>query len=315
MRRGCHRAMTMLVVAGALAMSGRVQSQPGSVTAAQAELQALGNALDTCALTTLYYVSLETLNDINFAQSPPTIDYLNFEGGTFVIPTALGRFSASRINLLTAPNAWSGPYINYQPNRVAGVGSGYDVGSPLDPWGRPYLFFSPFGLLRGDTGSVTLEYYGDAFDRYTLVSLGQDGVVSSDDLWRQFGGTVSSFAVSSLRGPVTMSAARGPVSRAPGKSAIALTAAGEYTAPAGAEITIRGLNFGSVQTDATVWHGARQLTDVRRWSDREIDVRLPAGSFGPAGVVVKRGAATTNSIVLTAVEAPACVDAAWTLYE
>ena len=51
--------------------------------------------------------------------------------------------------------------------------------------------------IGGTTGSIML--YADAFDRYTLVSLGQDGVQSGDDVSYQFGGGVTAFAISSLR--------------------------------------------------------------------------------------------------------------------
>ena len=140
-------ALTQTVGAGKLARLPDPRD-----TVALAEMVTLATQLEVCAIQTTYYVSLETLNDLSSDYLNTPYDYINYEGGTFVIRPTEGRFRPQRINLLTAFNAWDGPYMNYQASQTQTGFTPYDRGSPLDPWGNPYYFFSPLGLLRGDSG-------------------------------------------------------------------------------------------------------------------------------------------------------------------
>lgn len=265
-------------------------------SAALLEMQSITQGLTWCALDTLYYVVPESLNDSGFPDQTPFYDYISYGGGCHVIRPEEGRFRPSRIDLVTAVNSWRGPYLTYQPGRTQTGTVPYDQGSPLDPWGSPYYLFSPLGLMRGDSGSVTLELYGDQFDGYTLVSLGADEVLSSDDVFLVFGPSVTAFALSSLRGSSVVPPAGRCVSR---------DASSGWQAVAGSLVTLRGLNLGAAQAGARVMHGGREFADVRRWSSREIDVVVPADAEGTGTLTVERLPYATNGLFLAVVGQPA----------
>ncbi|MGI8908702.1 MAG: IPT/TIG domain-containing protein [Candidatus Sumerlaeaceae bacterium] len=258
------------------------------------EMQTIAQGLDTCLIDTTYYVSPEALNDTGNSTSTPTYNYLNDQGGTFVIVPDWGYFKPTRQNLITAFNNWEGPYLNYQPARTQTATTPYDQGSPLDLWGGPYYLFSPLGRLRGDTGTVTLEHYADTFDQYTLVSLGSDGVKSSDDVTYQFGGGITITALSSARSATSASTTT-------------------LTAPANSPIVMRGVNLGATQSGAKVMWGVQELTNITSWSSREIALTLPPATQGSAALVMQRGTATTNALSLTIFIPPTAAND-WQLY-
>jgi hypothetical protein len=290
-----------------------------NTVAAQAEMQSLADAESMCAVDTTYYVSLETLNDVSGPSTQTPYNSLNNEGGTWVIRPARGLFQVNRVNLLTAFNPWQGPYVNYQQGKTQTGLSPYDQGSPLDPWGTPYYFFTPMGLVRGDEGVISLEFYGDFFDRYTLVSLGLDGVQSTDDLIYQFGGGITTFGISSVRlkgqavGAGSKHATRvGTVAKA--LPAGAPLSGGTFQVPAGSQIVVRGLNFGATQGTAEVLWGSTPLTQITAWSDREVGLTLPAGLIGTAALTLVRDGnpSLPATLVITKI-----VNATryWTLYQ
>lgn len=106
---------------------------------------------------------------------------------------------------------WDGPFIQYK--RVW-TGSLYKPDNPqvlddseraldwpLDPWGNPYLFYSPLGIIGSQAAlddpdvpyspdDLDNESFGDGrltqegeyeFDRFAIVSYGPNGVVSDGD--------------------------------------------------------------------------------------------------------------------------------------
>jgi hypothetical protein len=239
-----------------------------SVAVALSEMQTLANAEDVCALDTNFYVSLEALNDLSSTPDPASRDNVLSNGGTYAAET------------------WRGPY---------------DVGSPLDPWGTPYWFYSPLGLLRGDTGTATLEGYGDQFGRYTIVSYGLDGVKSADDLTYQFGPGLTSFVVTSLYGAWVTP----PPVPNPGGAA--------WKVGSGNTITVRGINFGSTQGTGQVMLGSTELTGVTRWSNREIDVIIPVGLTVQAPLFITRGAQQSLAVQVDAAPPVAAV-VDWQIY-
>ena len=251
-------------------------------TAAWVSMQSMAEALVLCALDTTYYVSLESLDDLPYTNTHAPFDYVNNGGGLYVIRPAEGRFRTQRINLLTGYNQWNGPYITYQSGTIQEGTTPYDQGSPLDPWGNPYYFFTPLGLVRGDQGTITLELYGDAFDRYTIVSLGPDGIMSSDDLIYSFEGGISILAISSLRG-----------------AAVKSIGSDAFSAPAGSSVTLRGQNLGSSQSDGLVMLNDQALTTVSGWSNREITFTLPGRVGGPHSLTVRHGSSVSNPLSLT----------------
>jgi hypothetical protein len=272
---------------------------------AMAEMQTIAQAMDICAIDTTYYVVPEALDDLSFIPSDPAyyFDFINDGGGCNVIPPYQGYFKSTRVNLLTGFNTWKGPYVTFQPDRIQLGTQPYDKGSPLDPWGNPYYLFSPFGLLRGDTATASLELYADQFGGYMLVSLGQDGIMSSDDLWYSFGPGVTGFALTSVR-------SNG------GRRVAGLTASDVvFTLTAGAGITVRGLNLGATQSGARVLLGTLELTSVSRWSDREVDLLLPSGVTGVTTLRIERGSYSTNNLQLNILAAPNSARDDWSLYD
>jgi len=92
---------------------------------------------------------------------------------------------------------WNGRYITWQQDLA-----GFDMDAqgdlipndiPDDPWGRDYLFFTSQGLVLEPDGEIVESCSKDAdgnfsaggtydckrFDRFTLLSLGLDGVPGS----------------------------------------------------------------------------------------------------------------------------------------
>jgi hypothetical protein len=272
----------------------------------------IANALEACALDTTYYVTPEALNDVADPDANPPYDYIADGGGTWVVPPAEGRFFPTRVNLLTGYHRWRGPYLTFQPGRTQIGNQPYDQGSPLDPWGTPYYFFSPLGLLRGDVGMVILELYGDSFDRYALVSLGRDGVQSGDDLIYSFGPGVSRFLLTSLRGPQVERLGLGlqslsavPSQNNPPKP--------DFRVPVGSAFTIRGVNLGDVQGATRLLWGDIELTNITSWTNREVTVILPPSLRGLAPLHLVRDTQQTNPILLEIADYTAATD--WSLFE
>lgn len=264
-------------IAGAIALTAAagVRAQPGgdvNTVVAMNEMQTLANALTLAALDTTYYVSLENLNDVSGTSPTLLYDSIQHLSGPYVMIPDHGLFIGRR-NLATRPvNFWRGPYVSYQQENTQAGTTPYDEGSPLDPWRQPYYLFNPLGLLRGDAGIITLELYGDSFDRYTIVSLGPDGVMSADDLAYPFGGDLIGSYLTSLAGDgVRMTSAAG-------------TALPVYTVDAGTTLTLRGYGFGAPGPNSGVYLGDVAITQVLRWSGREIDVIVPETLVGTTDV-------------------------------
>jgi hypothetical protein len=273
-----------------------------SVAVALSEMQTLANAEDVCALDTNFYVSLEALNDLSSTPDPASRDNVLSNGGTYAAETWRGDFRpGGRLDLVNRTLAWGGPYVTFQFGRTQETAGPYDVGSPLDPWGTPYWFYSPLGLLRGDTGTATLEGYGDQFGRYTIVSYGLDGVKSADDLTYQFGPGLTSFVVTSLYGAWVTP----PPVPNPGGAA--------WKVGSGNTITVRGINFGSTQGTGQVMLGSTELTGVTRWSNREIDVIIPVGLTVQAPLFITRGAQQSLAVQVDAAPPVAAV-VDWQIY-
>jgi hypothetical protein len=140
--------------------------------------------------------------------------------------------------------------------------------------------------LRGDNGAVTLEHHGDAFDRYTVLSLGADGVESADDITFEVAAfSVSSLAISSISGAGV---------------AVSNTALGStFSSPHSAELTLKGYNFGAVQATSKVMFGATELSAITSWSDELIVVQLPESLAGTDEIYIEIGAAESNHLTLT----------------
>jgi hypothetical protein len=292
----------------ALLCGGVPAAQPRAVV--ESEMQTLANQLTLCQLDTGFFVSLETLNDSGFSLADPSYDFINEHGGSYALRPSDGYFLANRVDLIDRFLDWQGPYVTYQQGRTQTAATPYDQGSPLDPWNNPYLFFSPLGLIRGDSGEITQEYYGDQFDTYMIVSLGPDGEKSADDVAWSLGVTVTDFVISGIGGP-----------------SVALTSGGRvFSIRSGTAITVRGYHLGSPQNDGTASFSAesggggatpRADTDltggITEWTDTAVTLTLPAGLIGAGRIALQRGGETSNPLAVSLFE-PVNAAASWTLY-
>ncbi len=276
-----QRAITRLAVLPAallyLAAAPAPVSNPAPLgareTAALADMAALRDAEIAAWLDTGYFVPLEALNDMLESQTLYYFDDIMYGGGAQVLSLQTGNFLAHRVDVRLPPHRWGGPYVNFQQGRFSLDGAGYDPGTPTDPWGNPYYLFSPLGLVQPWSGTVTLDLYGDTFDRWTLVSLAADGVMSADDLIVPFEasfGPPTTLVISSL---------------APSRAA------------PGTHVTVRGYNFGAAQGTSRIELDGRTVGTVVSWGDRTVVFAVPAGAAsGP--VVVVRDMSRSNARLL-----------------
>lgn len=315
-----------------LTLTAQAQDGPGArkgegaltdfrVTAALQNMQALAQAEETCAIQTGYFVALEALNDTGNDLSYIPWDFINYGGGSYVLRPDDGYFLTSRrtfsFDFLGFPY-WGGPYLTYQSGTTQTGDTPYDKGSLLDPWGNPYYFYSPLGLLRGDTGKVSaMELYGDAFGTYTIVSHGPDGVMSDDDLARSLGVGISYAVLTSLRGP-GVTAGTGAGAGKPGAKTAAAHAPSlplTFTAKTDSPVTLRGQNLGAPAADAHVTFDGAALDTVTTWTTRAIQFTFPPALGGKSGALaIQRGAASTNALSVS-ITAPPNAITEWALYE
>lgn len=165
------------------------------------DMSTLAQAEEICYIDCSDFTTLENLDDLISDNALVPRQGINDGGGAVVLNPSTGIVRRRTFNAST----WQGPYVNFQQGQIDGSDSDYDDGTPIDGWGNPIYFFSPLGLIEPMSGDTSLRLYGDQFDRYTLVSLGPDGIMSGDDLTYQFGGAITVPSVSSGRVEVTQS--------------------------------------------------------------------------------------------------------------
>lgn len=254
--------------------------------ATEYEMLILANAEDSAAIDIGYYVSIESLNDLPTDDTTYDFDYINYGGGAAVISLLTGMFEPELVNLLQSPHVWQGPYVNFDPARVSISGAGYDEGTLLDLWGNPYYLFTPLGLVKPQSRSISLELYGDQFDRYAIVSLGPDGIKSGDDIIRLFGGAPTWLVLSSTT--------PSPVQR-------------------GEEVTVRGYNFGDTQGPRNITLNGAMVSDIITWSDRAVIFIVP--SDAESGYVrIIEGSFESNAVYLSVQVEQTSVEDTWILY-
>lgn len=120
--------------------------------------------------------------------------------------------STTNARLLDMITNWSGPFLRPQRVYKGTSNASYPTDSetirrdyPLDPWGKPYRFFSPIGIIgsNANTDSYDSDQFSngylttnlDRFDRFAILSLGPDGnldaagtsTTQKDDIFYLFG--------------------------------------------------------------------------------------------------------------------------------
>jgi prepilin-type N-terminal cleavage/methylation domain-containing protein len=201
------------------------------VRVAMGECREIAMAEEHCALIHGFYVPFQVLDDRPHPrnQSLQGDTIRNEPDNTLRLINPLIRPEDQRLTQLTIEqnsanprvrnlvDHWEGPFINYQ--RVyTGIQDPKDINFintvevrldfPLDPWGQPYRFYSPIGVIGANalntTNLTNLTYsFSDGllttgddrnFERYAVVSYGRDntpetlvGISNRDDIIYFFG--------------------------------------------------------------------------------------------------------------------------------
>lgn len=181
---------------------------------AAAECRQMADAEEACASIHGLYVPLQVLDDITRGtNSTNYTDSIDRESGIFLIdPNAPVQLLTTRNPVISqsSPDArvrnlvldWQGPFLNAQRVNIGNsdsreptsVNNYIQLDFPLDPWGNPYRFYSPLGLI-GSRAQVTdpAQWLTDGnfsdglvtnaqqrFDRFAIVSFGPDGISDFD---------------------------------------------------------------------------------------------------------------------------------------
>ena len=186
MKRAALAILALGVAAGSAPAAQR--------TAAELQLANFQQAMEMFYLDTNRLTTIENLDDIFDPNAEPPHQWINNGGGALVLRPEEGV----PFRQVLTEDEYQGPYLSYPSGAEREDPDGdYDEGTPLDPWGNPYYFYSPLGLIEPKQDGLSLRYYGDQFDTYTFVSHGPDGVPSENDVIRSMGLTVTEPAVSS----------------------------------------------------------------------------------------------------------------------
>jgi prepilin-type N-terminal cleavage/methylation domain-containing protein len=216
------------------------------VKVAMGECREIAEAEDQCALIHGYYVPFQVLDDrpkyyYPFGPLSPAGDFIDREDQSSIflinplirpdLQLAGANFqpqlnSTTNQRVIDMRERWQGPFLNPQrvytgtedpkdPNFVNSVMIHLDF--PMDPWGQPYRFYSPLGVigsnaLQTDLSNLNINFSNGLltnnddrdFQKYAVVSFGRDneretlvGQQNRDDVIYTFGisGVESTFAL------------------------------------------------------------------------------------------------------------------------
>ncbi len=161
-------------------------------TAAQAEMKTISESLTMAKTDTGYYVTLRALGDEPGKGTYYQGNVLHYKIQSEPIPFAINSDGSFLQTSIFPFSSWKGPYINY--HNICTTGSSVQpsqYGSPLDPWGNPYKFFTVKVLTNPGLNDPVFS----PFFKPTLVSYGPDGlpgnngqtqVGTGDDIIYQF---------------------------------------------------------------------------------------------------------------------------------
>ena len=198
---------------------------------ARAEVRAIADAQELVAATHQFYVPIHVLdnlpNDNAFTEERDDFENDPDSGDKFFIDpfTSIPAQEGNQISIADAQNIlsgtvtnstgagqraanliafWSGPFLN--PSRVTfdieeDIDDQNEISADvvLDPWGNPYIFFSPLGPMSNFSDLSDLSNFDatdtngridfdngeiqdaidstDPFDRFAIVSYGPDGLL------------------------------------------------------------------------------------------------------------------------------------------
>ena len=203
------------------------------ISTAEFEVSEIAMAQDSCAALHGFYVPIQLLDDIPGDASTSFIqarsDAIGLEDTRIAVIDVNQTIDFLTAQLFLADentNArvrdlvlnWGGPFMSFQRFYISDSQtkdpddinpSLIRLDHPMDPWGQPYRFYSPRGIIGSGAlstdpttffavnfsdGNVTTQ--DDRFDRYAIVSFGPDGFPGanpgvtgslSDDVFYEFG--------------------------------------------------------------------------------------------------------------------------------
>lgn len=189
---GVLAGVCVVVVASLVAYSGRGEAARRAVAAS--DLRALADAQAAALAAHGEYVPLQVLDDGVGPANVSGTDVIAAEPENVVTVDPSAEGTAARPVRDIAD--WKGPFLS--PSRVftsradatlplSWSSEAVRRDHPLDPWGRPYRFYSPRGIVgTGAAGSGPLESdtfsdgvvtgAEDRFDGFAIVSFGPDGL-------------------------------------------------------------------------------------------------------------------------------------------
>jgi type II secretory pathway pseudopilin PulG len=228
--------VAIMMILSTMAVGGFMQRvHLARVKRAMAETRQIAEAEEACAAIHGFFVPLQVLDDVMdiVGMTGNTFDdTINNEPYTSIylidpnIPVINQQTNQLRLSntlnqrVLRIRTNWNGPFLKTKdvyigdaetddPEDVANSSTEIFYDFPLDPWGQPYRFYSPIGVIGSNAlneqpsgwgsgfGDGRLTTLDDRFDRFVIVSFGPDGSsdnVSSDgndDIMYFFGSTSS----------------------------------------------------------------------------------------------------------------------------
>lgn len=223
--------ISLLATAAVPVLLNRIED--ARVATARQDVEEIAKAQTMCALYHSVYVPLQVLDDLPYDAGAPTIEADDVNNSSDAVTYFLINLTQKAEDQETTQldfddddqtnnplgfrviRNWQGPFINYQRVWTNNKERTVDVmdqgelrrGYPLDPWGTPYRFYSPIGIIGAGANSTSQASYNqDSFmngriqrdavrlyDRYAIVSYGPDGLApnaaadSNDNISYLFG--------------------------------------------------------------------------------------------------------------------------------
>ena len=162
--------LLLLLLAGNRAFS---QIRDTRQIAARTEMKNIASALNMAKVDTGYHVTLRALDDEPGSGNYKIGTITQYKIQSEPLPFAIND-NGSLLQTTNFPySRWKGPYVTYQS--ICSTGNSTQLsqyGSPLDPWGHPYRFYTSTTLTNPSPGDPTISPFGQS----ALVSYGPDGL-------------------------------------------------------------------------------------------------------------------------------------------
>ena len=192
------------------------RAERARISTAEAECRQIAEAEEACAAVHTLYVAIQVLDDVAGSTADglnsTRDDSIQFETSQYAIDPSrpVARLSVSQPLISTSSEDtrvrnmvrnWGGPFLNPQhiytgtsdtvepTNNESYIRRDY----PLDPWGQPYRFYSPLGIIGSSATSTSPDSFDSTgfsdgvvtnndqrFDRFAIVSFGPNGESNSN---------------------------------------------------------------------------------------------------------------------------------------